>query len=94
MLLYFCLISNNPSKKEQATGTRWTNLWEHKAGLYYFLNPLNMMSVWLQLNADVSHCARVKLITVNNISGELDNHPELQGEVSRHLVDCEDPFKA
>ncbi|WP_283107246.1 linear amide C-N hydrolase [Shewanella marinintestina] len=84
----------NPSRAEQSTCTRWTNLGDHKAGLYYFLNPLNMIPVWLKLNADASHSARVKLITVNNVSGELNNHPELEGEVNHHLIDCEDPFKA
>lgn len=84
----------NPSKKEQATCTRWTNLSDHQAGIYYFLNPLNMMPVWLEVDAEANQCARVKLISVNNVSGELDNHPQLQGSMSDHLQSCEDPFKS
>ncbi|ABV88724.1 linear amide C-N hydrolase [Shewanella pealeana] len=84
----------NPSQKELATCTRWTNLSDHKAGVYYFLNPLNMMPVWLEVNADASQCARVKLISVNNDSGEIDNHQQLQGEMSRHLMACEDPYRS
>ncbi|MGS0673785.1 linear amide C-N hydrolase [Shewanella sp. 0m-4] len=82
----------NPDKKAEATCTRWTNLSDHKAGQYYFINPLNMMPVWLATNAEIDHCAKVQLISVNNDKQTANNHPELQGDMVSHLQRCEDPY--
>ncbi|MGS0729437.1 linear amide C-N hydrolase, partial [Shewanella sp. 0m-11] len=79
-------------KKAEATCTRWTNLSDHKAGQYYFINPLNMMPVWLATNAEIDHCAKVQLISVNNDKQTANNHPELQGDMVSHLQRCEDPY--
>ncbi|WP_028766146.1 linear amide C-N hydrolase [Shewanella fidelis] len=84
----------NPSQKQYATCTRWTNLAVHKAGQYSFINPLNMMPVWLRVSADIANCAKVKLISVNTELQIVDNHRELQGDMLSYLQPCKEPYKS
>jgi penicillin V acylase-like amidase (Ntn superfamily) len=80
----------NPKKSDHATCTRWTNMADHHSNTYYFINPLNMMPVWLDLIAIEQPCAKVQVITVKD--GKSNNHPDLQANLQQRLVGCKDPF--
>ncbi|MBB1268642.1 linear amide C-N hydrolase [Shewanella sp. SR44-3] len=81
----------NPKKSDHATCTRWTNMADHHSKTYYFINPMNMMPVWLDAIKTGQPSAKIQLITVKG--SKVDNTPELHGNLQRLLVDCQDPFR-
>jgi penicillin V acylase-like amidase (Ntn superfamily) len=80
----------NPKKSNHATCTRWTNMADHRSNTYYFINPLNMMPTWLDAANTDQPSAKIQLIAVKDAN--VDNKPELHGDLHRQLINCQDPF--
>jgi penicillin V acylase-like amidase (Ntn superfamily) len=80
----------NPKQSDHATCTRWTNMADHHSNTYYFINPLNMMPVWLDARNTGQPSEKIQLITVKD--SKIDNHSGLHGNLQKQLVNCQDPF--